>query len=221
MQISETVFSGTKGVLAPLLLYVQHNRNTVMKKFFIPATAAAIFMSTPVWAINVVSPQTETPVVVGVETSVTPVVAAIAEVISPFITANSGQVWSVNDLKGKDVYGIEGESIGSVSDVLVSHGGVSAVVIDVGGFLGIGSKSVAVDMATLQVGPGTSQAEADQTAQVVADLKAVKEKGADVALNNNDASDEKTVIGSDGLPDRIVLNVTREQLETAPEYKKS
>jgi sporulation protein YlmC with PRC-barrel domain len=161
------------------------------------------------------------PVVVGVETSVTPVVAAIAEVISPFITANSGQVWSVNDLKGKDVYGIEGESIGSVSDVLVSHGGVSAVVIDVGGFLGIGSKSVAVDMATLQVGPGTSQAEADQTAQVVADLKAVKEKGADVALNNNDASDEKTVIGSDGLPDRIVLNVTREQLETAPEYKKS
>lgn len=128
---------------------------------------------------------------------------------------------SVNDLKGKDVCGIEGESIGSVSDVLVTHGGVSAVVVDVGGFLGIGSKSVAVDMATIQAGPGTSQAEADRTAQVVADLKAVKENGADAALKNNDASDEKTVIGPDGLPDRIVLNVTREQLESAPEYKKS
>jgi sporulation protein YlmC with PRC-barrel domain len=191
-----------------------------MKKNFIPVTALAILMSTPAWANDGVAPVAQMPVVSGVESTATPAASAIAEVISPFLTATSGQVWSVNDLKGKDVYGIEGESIGSVSDVLVSHGGVSAVVIDVGGFLGIGSKSVAVDMTTLQVGPGTSQAEADRTAQVVADLKAVKENGAEAALTNNDASEEKTVIGPDGLPDRIVLNVTREQLEAAPEYKK-
>lgn len=191
-----------------------------MKKLFIPATALAILMSAPAWAENSASKPSETPVVVGVDKTVTPVGTAIAEVISPFITSDAGRLWSVNDLKGKDVYGIEGESIGSVSDVLIKQGGVTAVVIDVGGFLGIGSKSVAVDMSTLQVGPETSQAEADRTAQVVADLKAVKEDGADAALKKNDASDEKTVIGNDGLPDRIVLNVTRDQLEAAPEYKK-
>jgi sporulation protein YlmC with PRC-barrel domain len=192
-----------------------------MKKIFIPATALAFLMSAPAWADNSAARPAETPVVVGVQKTATPVGTAIAEVISPFLSASAGDAWSVSDLNGKDVYGIEGESIGSVSDVLISQGGVSAVVIDVGGFLGIGSKSVAVDMATLQVGPGTSQADADRTAQVVADLKAVKEDGADAALKKNDASDEKTVIGPDGLPDRIVLNVTRDQLEAAPEYKKS
>ncbi len=192
-----------------------------MKKFFVPATALAFLMSAPAWADNSAPKPAETPVIVGIDKTVTPVGTAIAEVISPFITSDAGRLWSVNDLKGKDVYGIEGDSIGSVSDVLIKQGGVTAVVIDVGGFLGIGSKSVAVDMSTLQVGPETSQAEADRTAQVVADLKAVKEDGADAALKKNDASDEKTVIGDDGLPDRIVLNVTRDQLEAAPEYKKS
>lgn len=189
-----------------------------MKKFFVPATALAFLMSAPAWADNSASRPADASVVV--EKTITPVGTAIAEVISPFITSDTGRMWSVNDLKGKDVYGIEGESIGSVSDVLIKQGGVTAVVIDVGGFLGIGSKSVAVDMSTLQVGPETSQAEADRTAQVVADLKAVKEDGADAALKKNDASDEKTVIGDDGLLDRIVLNVTRDQLEAAPEYKK-
>ena len=193
-----------------------------MKNILAPATALAILMSAPAFADSAPSRTAETPVVVGVEKTTPPVGTAIAEVISPFITFEAdGRLWSVNDLKGKDVYGIEGESIGSVSDVLIKQGGVTAVVIDVGGFLGIGSKSVAVDMSTLQVGPETSQAEADRTAQVVADLKAVKEDGADAALKKHDASGEKTVIGKDGLPDRIVLNVTRDQLEAAPEFKKS
>lgn len=192
-----------------------------MKKLFIPVAALAVLINSPVLARDLVSPPAPNSVVVEVESSATPAATVIAEAISPFISPADDSAWSVNDLMGKDVYGIEGEAIGSVSDVLISHGGVSAVVIDVGGFLGIGSKSVAVDTATLQIGPGTSQAEADSTAQVMADLKAMKNKGTEAALENNDASREKTVIGPDGLPDRIVLNVTREQLEAAPEYRKS
>jgi sporulation protein YlmC with PRC-barrel domain len=192
-----------------------------MKKFFLPAAAVALLASGSAFAQSAAQPADQTPVVVGVETVVTPAAAAIAEVISPFVSSSSTISWSVSDIQGKDVYGIEGEKIGSVSDVLIGHsGGVNAVVVDVGGFLGIGSKSVAVDMATLEVGPGSTQVEADQTAQVTADLKAVKENGAEAALKNNDASGDKAVIGSDGLPDRIVLNVTRDQLEAAPEFKK-
>lgn len=192
-----------------------------MKKLLIPVAAFSLFVSAPAFAEDKPSTADQSPVVVGVERVIAPAAAALAEAISPFVSSSSSVAWSVNDLRGKDVYGIEGEAIGSVSDVLIGHsGGVNAVVIDVGGFLGIGSKSVAVDMATLQVGPGTTQAEADQTAQVTADMKSVKENGAEAALKNNDASGEGAVIGPDGLPDRIVLNVTRDQLEAAPEFKK-
>ncbi|WP_353622801.1 PRC-barrel domain-containing protein [Aliirhizobium terrae] len=52
----------------------------------------------------------------------------------------------MSDLEGKRVYGAGNESIGPINDVLVSqNGSVNAVVVGVGGFLGIGEKNVAVD----------------------------------------------------------------------------
>jgi sporulation protein YlmC with PRC-barrel domain len=83
----------------------------------------------------------------------------------PFITKPGQGAWRVSDLQGKAVYGTEGESIGDISDVLISQdGSVNAVIIGVGGFLGIGQKDVAVDMSALQLGPGMTQQEADQAA---------------------------------------------------------
>jgi sporulation protein YlmC with PRC-barrel domain len=53
-----------------------------------------------------------------------------------------------DDLMGMRVFGAEGEEIGEVNDVIVDASGVvEAVVIDVGGFLGIGGHRVAVDFA--------------------------------------------------------------------------
>lgn len=57
---------------------------------------------------------------------------------------------SAEDLMGMRVYGANNEDIGSVEDVLVSpEGEVDGFVIDVGGFLGIGGKEVAVAFANL------------------------------------------------------------------------
>lgn len=57
-------------------------------------------------------------------------------------------------LIGQPVYsssGEEAEEIGSVSDLVFSEGGqIEAVVIGVGGFLGIGAKNVAVDFKSLE-----------------------------------------------------------------------
>lgn len=53
------------------------------------------------------------------------------------------------DLVGMTVFGAEGEDIGSVHEVVVSpDGAIEALVIDAGGFLGLGSHSVAVDFAS-------------------------------------------------------------------------
>lgn len=53
---------------------------------------------------------------------------------------------------GKDLYGANQEKVGSVKDVVVGPDGkLKAVLVDVGGFLGIGAKTVAVPTEQLTV----------------------------------------------------------------------
>lgn len=58
---------------------------------------------------------------------------------------------SADDFIGTTVYGANDENVGSIDDVILSSDGntVEGVIIDVGGFLGIGAKSVAVGMDNL------------------------------------------------------------------------
>jgi sporulation protein YlmC with PRC-barrel domain len=53
------------------------------------------------------------------------------------------------DLVGTTVYGANDERIGEVGDIVMSQDKVDAVILDVGGFLGIGEKEVAVGMDNL------------------------------------------------------------------------
>lgn len=58
---------------------------------------------------------------------------------------------SVENLMGSDVYGANDENVGNVDDVLLTEEGeVDAMVVDVGGFLGIGSRQVALGVDNLQ-----------------------------------------------------------------------
>ena len=58
---------------------------------------------------------------------------------------------SADDFIGTTVYGANDENVGSIEDVILSSDGntVEGVILDVGGFLGIGAKSVAVGMDNL------------------------------------------------------------------------
>ena len=48
-----------------------------------------------------------------------------------------------------------GEKLGPITDILVGHSGdVRAAVIDFGGFLGVGTRKVAVAWSALQFSPG-------------------------------------------------------------------
>jgi predicted outer membrane protein len=62
---------------------------------------------------------------------------------------------SVATLIGTTVYGAGDETVGEVSDVLLAKDGeastIEAVVVDVGGFLGIGEKSVAIAFGDLAI----------------------------------------------------------------------
>jgi sporulation protein YlmC with PRC-barrel domain len=68
--------------------------------------------------------------------------------------------WRASGLVGATVYNDQGDSIGTVNDMLVgSDGTVSNTVISVGGFLGIGTKYVEVPFKNLKLVPSKSNPE--------------------------------------------------------------
>lgn len=65
---------------------------------------------------------------------------------------NGATLITGSDFTGKRIYSKAGDDIGEVNDVLLSADGkVSAVVLGVGGFLGIGEKDVLVSMRSIDM----------------------------------------------------------------------
>lgn len=85
---------------------------------------------------------------------------------SPFQAAPVGASVAASEMIGARIFASEGvvdaegyagrqegwEDIGEVNDIILSRDGtVDAVLVDIGGFLGIGERQVAVDMSTLRI----------------------------------------------------------------------
>ncbi|MFZ0568868.1 MAG: PRC-barrel domain-containing protein [Rhodomicrobium sp.] len=68
-----------------------------------------------------------------------------------FMTNEAPNAWLVGNLWNKSVYNQSGKQIGDLKDVLIAPDGkIQALVIGVGGFLGLGEKNVAVDYNYLE-----------------------------------------------------------------------
>ena len=69
-----------------------------------------------------------------------------------FVQSQGADEWRASKLIGASVYGPDNKSIGDINDVVIaSNGGIKAVVVGVGGFLGVGEKNVAVPFEALHV----------------------------------------------------------------------
>ena len=96
-----------------------------------------------------------------------------------FMTNEAANQWLVRDRWNKAVYNAQGKSIGDLNDVLVGPDGrIQALVIGVGGFLGLGEKNVAIDYNYI-------------------------EKNGNIT------------------PDRITLNMTEQDLRSAPTFNRT
>ena len=108
-----------------------------------------------------------------------------------FINAQNGDQWLSSKFVGVDVVGPENEKIGDVSDILFEkNGNVVAYVVGVGGFLGIGTKDVALAPSSFQIVP----ANADKTTT-----------GSAAAVSANDI--------------KLKLNMTKDQLKQAASFE--
>lgn len=132
-----------------------------------------------------------------------------------YITARNANMWKASELIGKDVYGANNEDIGEVGDVLINRNGqVAGLVVDVGGFLGLGETHVAVPLHALQF-QNQAQARRDQTPGTARDTTTT----GTAADGRNVADKGRTDAAASLDPERIVLIVTKAQLEAAPKFK--
>jgi sporulation protein YlmC with PRC-barrel domain len=191
--------------------------------------SAAIPAATLAQADNTTQPAPAAPSATEQPSASTPMAqtpSSEATIAGPFVTVPESGAWRVSDLTGKDVYGAENESIGKINDVLVSqNGSVNAVIVGVGGFLGMGEKNVAVDISALQLGPGNMGDQASATSGTTPEVSnettasTSTDTNATASTPSSETAAADTAMGSDGLPERIVLNVTKQQLEEAPEFE--
>jgi hypothetical protein len=113
--------------------------------------------------------------------------------------------WRSSKLIGVDVYNRANEKLGDINEILLDKDGkVKAVVIGVGGFLGIGERDIAVSMDKLRF-----MEEPRQTAAKTDDKTTT---GAATAPARRD---------NDWMPDHAVMDATKEQLTAMQEFKYS
>lgn len=144
-----------------------------------PAVAQTTTTTTPAETPAVTAPATPAPDAASdttateaadkVDASVAGAAAPMAEVTPEsveYVTDETpGSVYT-SDLVGQSVYGTEDEKVGDINDLLLNQGGsVEAVIIGVGGFIGLGEKDVAVTLESLdiQVTDGTLKITMDAT----------------------------------------------------------
>ena len=107
-----------------------------------------------------------------------------------FITSQGADQWVFMKFRGSDVRGPDNASIGSVNDLLFDKSGkIVGVVIGVGGFLGIGTKNVAIDMSAFNVVPADSGSNETSNTSAAGDPSNVKLKVAWTKDQLRDAPD--------------------------------
>ena len=121
-----------------------------------------------------------------------------------YITRQAPTDWTAEALIGRTVENANGDNLGEINNVIINEkGDVVAVVIGVGGFLGIGEKNVGVSFDDLDF----------KTTEPMNDRTATKEEKAEQKTDSVAAR-----FDTEHQDISIVLNTTKEDLEAAPTF---
>ena len=125
---------------------------------------------------------------------------------SNWMTQEKPGVWRAFKLKGLDVYNNGNQKIGDIEEIMIdSSGNAQAAVISVGGFLGMGEHAVAVPFKDLQFVDKERHVLNQTAANTTTDTTAT-------------TTTRAATTGAEQYPDRAVLNITKDQLEAAPQF---
>ncbi|WP_246179827.1 PRC-barrel domain-containing protein [Microvirga thermotolerans] len=129
--------------------------------------------------------------------------------------AESGK-WRTFKLKGLNVYNADNEHIGDIREVLQDRGGkIEAVVIGVGGFLGLGEHDIALPYDEFQwVEQGSST-----TASTTDTNRTTTPANPNESVSTTGTVTRTTNVPGPSYPERAVIKLTKEELKAAPPFK--
>ncbi|WP_445501947.1 PRC-barrel domain-containing protein [Microvirga sp. G4-2] len=134
--------------------------------------------------------------------------------------------WRASKLEGLNVYNQNDEKIGDISEMLVDQSGkVQAIVVGVGGFLGIGEHDVAIpfDQVKFVNEPRRTAATTTTTTTGTAGTGATAPSTTTTAPSTTGSTAGTTATTADtgdrSAPDHAMVNMTKDQLKAMPEFK--
>lgn len=146
--------------------------------------------------------------------------------------SHKGQ-WRSSKVIGVNVYNANNENLGEINELLVDQSGkVQAVVIGVGGFLGMGERYVAIPFEKLQwsnepvrsasasrsTGSGSGMAPSGSSSTTTGSATTGSATTGSASSSTPSATNAS---GDQWYPDHAILNVSKDELKSMPEFKYS
>ena len=130
--------------------------------------------------------------------------------------------WRASKLMGLDVYNEANEKLGDINELILDKNGkVNAVVIGVGGFLGMGEHDIAVSMDKLKFMEEPVRTSSTTPATTTRDNAAAPRETTTGAATTTATTTARSGNANDWTPDHAVMSGTKEQLKAMPQFKYS
>jgi len=146
-----------------------------------------------------------------------------ADRAAPAATTSSDKMmlkgkWRASKLMGLNVYNEANEKLGDINELILDKDGkVNAVVIGVGGFLGMGEHDIAVTMDKLKF-----VEEPVRTSSTSTTTRETTTGTATAPANTTaNTTTTRTTNANDWTPDHAVMSGNKEQLKALPQFKYS
>jgi sporulation protein YlmC with PRC-barrel domain len=127
--------------------------------------------------------------------------------------------WRASKVVGLSVYNDNNESVGSINDLLMDKGGnIKAVVIGVGGFLGVGEHLVAVPMDKIKF---VNEPVAYSSAAGSSNATGTRPSSSTTTGSSGTSQPAAASKPNPWYPDHAVFNASKDELKSMPEFKYS
>lgn len=138
-------------------------------------------------------------------------------------TASSFQGnWRASKMSGLSVYNDNNESVGSINDLLTDKtGNIKAVVIGVGGFLGVGEHLVAIPFDKVKFVSEPIVYTGAAGAPNAGGTRPMSNTTTGAATTSTAPAAANTAKPNPWYPDHAVYNATKDELKAMPEFKYS
>ncbi|CAL79374.1 conserved hypothetical protein; putative exported protein [Bradyrhizobium sp. ORS 278] len=131
--------------------------------------------------------------------------------------------WRASKLVGVKVYNNNNENVGSIDDMLVDKSGnIKGVVIGVGGFLGMGEHLVAVSFDQVKFSDQPVQSTTASNAPATGTTSSTNPPASTTTTGAATSSSSSMSSSKNRwYPDHAMINATKDQLKSMPEFKYS